>query len=401
VSAALDDLRVLDLGTFIAAPFAAGLLAELGAEVIKVEQPGSGDPIRNLGDKVQGRALFWALEGRGRRSVTCNLRHPRGQALVLDLVRHCDLVIENFRPGTLERWNLGFPRLREANPGVVLLRISAYGQTGPLATRPGFGRVAQAFGGLTYLAGEPDRPPAIPGSPTIADYAAGLFGAYSALAALRHRDRTGEGQVVDVSLYECVFRLTDYLALAYDTLGVVRERNGAIGPHAAPHNHYPTADDKWVAIACTSDRIFGRLVAAMVESGADEDWGADPRYDTMAGRIARRAEVDARVSAWTRRYAMRDLCARLEAADVPHSPIYSIADALADPQYEARGTLTSVDDPVLGPLRVPAPVPRLSRTPATPPAPAPSPGEHNAEVYGDVLGLSPADLDALRAEGVI
>ncbi|HVG98152.1 MAG TPA: CaiB/BaiF CoA-transferase family protein [Chloroflexota bacterium] len=398
---ALDGLRVLDLGTFIAAPFAAGLLAEQGATVIKVEQPGGGDPIRDLGDKVRGRALFWALEGRGRRSVTCNLRHPKGQALALGLVRHSDLVIENFRPGTLERWNLGYDRLRAVNPGVVLLRISAYGQTGRLAARPGFGRVAQAFGGLTYLAGEPDRPPAIPGSPTIADYRAGLFGAFSARAALRVRERSGEGQVIDVSLFESVFRLTDYMAPAYDALGVVRERNGASGPHAAPHNHYPTADDKWVAIACTSDRIFRRLVAAMTESGEGEDWSADPGLGTMSGRVARREEVDARVRAWTRRFAMRDLCARLDAADVPNSPIYSVADAFADPQYADRGTLTTVDDPVIGPLRLPAPVPRLSRTPAVPPSPAPDPGEHNAAVYGDLLGLGAAELENLRAEGVV
>ncbi len=247
---ALDGVRVLDLGTFIAAPFAAGLMAELGADVLKVEQPGTGDPIRDLGDRIRGRSLFWALEGRGRRSVTCNLRHPRGQALALELVRRSDVVIENFRPGTLERWNLGFERLKAANPGVILLRVSAYGQTGPYAGRPGFGRVAQAFGGLTYLAGEPDRPPVIPGSATLADYAAGLFGAYAALAALRHRDRTGEGQVIDVSLFEIIFRFTDYLDLAYDTMGAVRERNGANSPHAAPHNHYPTADRPGAADRC-------------------------------------------------------------------------------------------------------------------------------------------------------
>jgi crotonobetainyl-CoA:carnitine CoA-transferase CaiB-like acyl-CoA transferase len=207
--------------------------------------------------------------------------------------------------------------------------------------------------------------------------------------------------VIDVSLFESVFRLTDYMAPAFDALGVVRERNGAIGPHAAPHNHYPTADGKWVAIACTSDRIFRRLIAAMIESGEGEDWGADPRYDTMAGRVARREEVDARVAAWTRRFPMLDLCARLDSADVPNSPIYSVADAFADPQYADRGTLTTVDDPVIGPLRLPAPVPRLSRTPATPPAPAPEPGEHNAVVYGELLGLGAADLEALRAEGVV
>jgi crotonobetainyl-CoA:carnitine CoA-transferase CaiB-like acyl-CoA transferase len=418
---ALDGVRVLDLGTFIAAPFAAGLMAELGADVLKVEQPGAGDPIRDLGDRIGGRSLFWALEGRGRRSVTCNLRDPRGQALALELVRRSDVVIENFRPGTLERWNLGFDRLREVRPAVILLRVSAYGQTGPNAGRPGFGRVAQAFGGLTYLAGEPDRPPVIPGSATLADYAAGLFGAYATLAALRHRDRTGEGQVIDVSLFESIFRFTDYLALAYDTMGAVRERNGANSPHAAPHNHYPTADGKWIAVACTSDRIFGRLAAVMAATtnavrvetrapaGAGEpaatgeapDWSADPRYSSMEQRLAHRAEVDAHVSAWTMRYPLQELCARLDAADVPNSPIYSIADVFADPQYAARGTLQAVDDPVLGPVRVPAAVPRLSATPARSLAPAPAAGAHNEDVYHGVLGLAPAVLDELRAAGVI
>src|SRR5687767_7287954 len=198
----LTDIRVLDLSTFIAGPFAAGLLAELGAHVTKVEQPVIGDPIRELGTKANNRALFWALEGRGRRSVTLNLRAPRGQQLALDLVKRSDVVIENFRPGTLERWNLGFDVMREANQRVVLLRVSAYGQTGPYAARPGFGRIAQAFGGLTYLAGHPDRPPVLPGSATLADYAAGLYGAFSILAALRHADATGEGQQVDISLFE-------------------------------------------------------------------------------------------------------------------------------------------------------------------------------------------------------
>ena len=392
---ALAGLRVLDLATFIAAPFAAGLLAELGADVIKVEQPGSGDALRELGDKARGRSLFWALEGRGRRSVTCNLRLPRGQELALELIRRSDVVVENFRPGTLERWNLGYERMREVNPGVILLRISAYGQTGPYASRPGFGRIAQAFGGLTYLAGYPDRPPVSPGSSTLADYAAGLFGAVAVLAAKQYRDRTGRGQVIDVSLYESIFRLTDFMALAYDALGIVRERSGSAA-HAVPHDHYPTGDGKWIAIACTSDRIFRRLAAAM----GDDALGADPAFATMEQRVARRAEVDARVAAWTQRSPLDELRARLDAAEVPNSPIYSVADVFADPQYRARATLVTVDDPVVGPVRMPAPVPRLSETPAGIPRPAPALGEHNAEVYG-ALGPAAADLARLRAACVI
>ena len=393
---ALAGLRVLDFATFIAGPFTAGLLAEFGADVIKVEQPGSGDPIRELGDKVNGRALFWALEGRGRRSITCNLRLPRGQALALDLIRHADVVIENFRPGTFERWHLGYERLREVNPGVILLRISGYGQTGPYASRPGFGRIAQAFGGLTLLAGYPDRPPVLPGSATLADYAAGLFGACAVLAAKQYRDRTGRGQQIDVSLFESIFRFTDYLALGYDLLGTVRERIGTQA-HAAPHNHYSTADGKWIAIACTSDRLFHRLAAAM----GDREWDEDPNFQTMAQRAARRQAVDARVSGWTSQHPLAELQAILDAAEVPNSPINSIADIFADPQYQARQTLVTVDDPVLGPVRMPAPVPRLSETPARIPRPAPEVGEHNAEVYGDLLGLTETDLAQLRDAGVI
>jgi crotonobetainyl-CoA:carnitine CoA-transferase CaiB-like acyl-CoA transferase len=303
--------------------------------------------------------------------------------------------MENFRPGTLERWNLGYDQMRAANPGVILLRVSAYGQTGPYAGRPGFGRIAQAFGGLTYLAGHPDRPPVLPGSATLADYAAGLFGAYAVLAAKQYRDRTGQGQVIDVSLYESIFRLTDIMALAYDALGLVRERRGS-DAHAAPHNHYPTGDGKWIAIACTNDRIFRRLAAAM----DDQAWANDPGFATMEQRAARRTEVDARVAAWTARHPLTDLCARLDAAEVPNSPIYSIADSFADPQYQARETLTDVDDPVVGPVKMPAPVPRFSATPARIPRPAPAAGEHNAEIYG-ALGLDGAELARLQAEGVI
>ena len=392
---ALEGLRVLDLATFIAGPFCAGLLAEFGADVVKVEQPGSGDSMRELGLKANGRALFWALEARGRRSISLNLRVPRGQELALKLIEHSDVVVENFRPGTLERWDLGYERMREVNPGVILVRVSAYGQTGPYAGRPGFGRVAQAFGGLTYLAGFPDRPPALPGSSTLADYAAGLFSATAALAAKQHRDRTGQGQVIDVSLYESIFRLCDVIALEYDALGVVRERHGS-DAHAVPHNHYPTGDGKWIAIACTNDRIFQRLNGAMGEAG----WGDDPGVVSMEGRMARRAEIDGRVSEWTASHDLTELRDVLDRAEVPNGPISSIADIVAEPHVQARGTLMDVDDPVIGRVKMPAPVPRLSATPARVSRPAPEVGEHNAEVYAE-LGLDAAALDQLRAEGVI
>ncbi len=392
---ALEGLRVLDLATFIAGPFCAGLLAEFGADVIKVEQPGSGDSMRDLGLKANGRAFFWALEARGRRSVTLNLRDPRGQELALKLIERSDIVVENFRPGTLERWNLGYERMREVNPGVILVRVSAYGQTGPYASRPGFGRVAQAFGGLTYLAGFPDRPPVLPGSATLADYAAGLFATTAVLAAKQYRDRTGQGQVIDVSLYESIFRLCDVMALEYDVLGTVRERHGS-DAHAVPHNHYPTADGKWIAIACTNDRIFQRLNGAMGDAG----WRDDPTVATMEQRMARRAEIDGRVSGWTGSQTLGELRDILDRAEVPNGPITSIADIFAEPHVQARGTLMDVEDPAIGRVKMPAPVPRLSETPARVPRPAPEVGEHNAEIYGQ-LGLDAAALDELRTEGII
>lgn len=392
---ALEGLRVLDLATFIAGPFCGGLLAEYGADVIKVEQPEAGDSLRELGYKANGRSLFWALEARGRRSVTLNLRKARGQELALRLIAQSDIVIENFRPGTLERWNLGFEQMQAVNHGVILVRVSAFGQTGPYASRPGFGRIAQAFGGLTYLAGHPDRPPVNPGSATLADYAAGLFSTTAALAALDHRRRTGEGQQIDVSLYESIFRLCDVLALEYDALGAVRERRGSEA-HAAPHNHYPTGDDQWIAIACTNDRLFRRLSGVMGEAG----FGDDPSLATMAQRVARRSELDERVSAWTRQHTLGELRDLLDAAEVPNAPISSIADIVSEPHVQARGTLMTVDDPEIGPVTMPAPVPRLSATPARVPRPAPLLGEHNAEVYG-ALGLTAPEIEKLRADGII
>jgi crotonobetainyl-CoA:carnitine CoA-transferase CaiB-like acyl-CoA transferase len=391
----LAGVRVLEMGTYIAAPFAAGLLSELGADVIKLEQPATGDPMRQLGEAVNGRTIFWALEGRGRRSVTCNLRDARGQNLALRLVAQSDVVIENFRPGTLERWNLGYERLRDVNPRVILLRISAFGQTGPYASRPGFGRIGQAFGGLTYLAGEPGRPPVLPGSAMLADYATGLFGTVAVLAALRACDASGQGQVVDVSLYESILRFTDRMAPVYDALGIVRERSGSAGI-GVPHDHYPTGDAKWVAVACTNDRMFQRLANAM----GDAAWATDPDYATLDRRLERRGEIDARVAEWTARFTQTELCDALDRAEVPNSPIYSIADCFADSHYAARGTFVSTDDPIVGPVAMPAPVARLSRTPARALSPAPELGEHTCEVLAQ-FGVSNTEFEQLRAEGVI
>ena len=292
--AALSGIRILDLATFIAAPFCATMMAEFGAEVIKVEMPGKGDPCRELGEKYNDVGLTWAQENRNKKGITCDLRQPKGQEIIKQLVGRTDVLVENFGPGTMERWNLGYEVLQQLNPGLIMVRISAYGQTGPYRHKPGFGRIAQAFGGLSYMAGYPDRPPVNPGSATIADYAAGLFGAFSVMVALEYRHRMGEGQCIEISLYESIFRLLDNLASAYDKLGLVRERKGTATAHAAPHNHYRTRDGKWVAIACTSDRIFQRLTRAMNR----EDMADDPRYLTGNRRVEHREELDDIVSTW-------------------------------------------------------------------------------------------------------
>ena len=394
---ALRGIRVLDVATFIAAPFCATLLAEFGAEVIKVEMPGQGDPCRELGQKYNGVGLTWAQEDRNKRGVTCDLRNPKGQGIVKELARHSDVLVENFRPGTMERWNLGYEVLEELNPRLIMVRVSAYGQTGPYREKPGFGRVAQAFGGLTYLAGDPDRPPVNPGSPTIADYLAGLFGGFATMVALEERHTSGRGQCIDISLYESVFRILDNLTMAYDKLGIVRERMGTATPNVVPHNHFPTKDGKWVAIACTSERIFERLATAMGREGM----ARDPRYDTGAKRVENREEVDAIVSEWTGSFELKELVRLLDAQEVPVSGINSIADIFEDPHFQARGSIIEVDDAVLGTTKMPGIVPRLSRTPGRVEHLAPALGEHNDEVYRGLLGFSSEKLAELKEEGVI
>jgi len=395
---ALEGVRVLDLGTFIAAPFCGTLLAGFGADVIKVEQPGDGDSLRTLGEQAAGYSLFWLQEARNKRAITCNLRDPAGQQLIRELVAAgYDIVLENFRPGTLERWALGYEDLRAVHPGVILARISGYGQTGPARDKPGFGRIAHAFGGLTYLAGFPDRPPANPGSATLADYAAGLFTAFGVMVAREHRARTDRGQVIDVALYEAIFRMMDNLAITYSVNGTVRERAGTATPLAAPHNHYPTADGKWIAIACTNDRIFGRLAGVMQQLGL----GADPRFSSTHRRAANRQAIDALVEDWTREHTLAELVHLLDEADVPSSPIYSIADAVKDPQYQARGTLLSVEHPRVGRMQMPAVIPRLSETPGAVTSLGPELGQDTEAVLGGVLGYTSECLADLLQRGVI
>ncbi|MBI4270477.1 MAG: CoA transferase [Candidatus Rokubacteria bacterium] len=367
--------------------------------MIKVEQPGAGDDLRRLGRAAAtGSSYWWLVEARNKKSITCNLRDPEGQALIRRLVTGTHVVTENFRPGTLERWTLGWDALVQARPSLVLVRVSAFGQTGPRRERPGFGRIAAAVGGLAYLSGYPDRPPVTPGTPTVPDYLAGVFAAVGALIALRHAERTGQGQVVDVGLYEPVLRVLDDAIAVYAGTGHVRERIGSGTESAAPHNHYRTRDGRWLAIACTNDRMFARLAQAMDRP----ELAADPRLATTAARLGHRELVDGLVSAWIGAHEAEAALARLEAAEVPASLVASVRDLFEDPQVRARENILSLAVPLLGALAMPGVVPRLTLTPGRVAHAGPlRPGEHNEEIYGERLGLSRAERAGLAARGVI
>lgn len=357
---AFEGLKVLDLATFIAGPYCATYLAEFGADVVKVELSGSGDPVRKFGTPTpSGDTLVWLSEGRNKRSVELDLRTPQGAETLKKLAAKADVLCENFQPGTLERWGLGPDVLQAINPQLIIARVTAYGQTGPYRDRPGFGRIANAFSGLSYLCGEPDAPPASPGTATMSDYVTGLYAALGVLTALHARRASGKGQTIDVGLYEGTFRLLDELAPAFAYNGFVRERMGAGTVNAVPHSHYPTKDGKWVAIACTNDKIFGRLAAIM---NRDEVTG-EGAYGTIAKREAKRAEVDAFVSHWTSGMTRDEVLAACDGGQVPCGPVYGVDEIFEDPQFAARGNLVTVEDERTGPLTLPNVCPRLSDTP--------------------------------------
>ena len=398
VARALEGLTVLDLATFVAAPFCCTLLGEFGAGVIKVEQPGKGDDLRRLGTPAaEGLSYWWLTESRNKKSITCNLRAPQGQALIRRLAAEADILAENFRPGTMERWNLGWEDLHAVNRGLVMVRISAFGQTGPYRERPGFGRIAAAVSGVSYISGHPDRPPVSPGTPTIPDYLAGTMGALGALVALQHRQRSGEGQVVDVALYEPMLRMLDEMIPAYAGAGRVRERIGSGTEYVVPHNHYQAGDGGWIAIACTNDRMFERLVVdAMRQPRLLAEFG------TMQERIRRRDELDAAVQDWVGRADARAVLARLDAAEVPCGPVNSVKDLFQDPQVRARENIVEFPSPLGGLLAMAGIVPKLSATPGRVESLGPvTPGALNEEIYCGRLGLSREDLAALGQRGVI
>ncbi len=393
---ALDGIRVLDLGTRIGAPFAATLLGELGADVTKIEQPGTGDFLRTIPPFDGDVSLFWAVEGRGKRSVTIDLSKPAGQDLLRKLVPHSDVLVENFQPGTLERWRLAPADLRALNPKLIVSRVSVYGQDGPYRDRPGLDRNGIALGGLLGITGYPESPPVRPGV-IIADYLTALFNTIGILAALVERERSQQGQQVELALYESVLRVMEWTVAAYDRLGIVRERTGNRLPNSAPLDNYESADGRFVCIAAAGDVLFPRLCRAM----GREDLPDDPRFSTLERRASNADAINAEVAAWCRARPLAEIERILIANQVPVSGVYGIDEILADPQVQAREAVTQVEDPVLGPIRQQAPVPRLDRTPLSVPRGAPRLGEHTDEVLGELLGLGDDELAALRDQGVI
>lgn len=392
----LDGVRVLELGSFIAGPFSGQLLADLGADVVKVESPGEGDPMRRWGPMLDGRGIWWSALARGKRLVALDLRTPEGRAVVRRLAARSDVVLENFAPGRLEEWGLGYDDLAPDNPRLVMTRVSGFGQTGPRAAERGFGAIGEAMGGLRELIGSPDRPPAR-AAVSLGDHIAGLFAALGTLAALRQVDRDGQGQVVDVALYEAVFALTESVVSDYELAGVVRTRSGGGLPGVAPSDAYPTKDGRSVVIAANADAIWRRLAVAM----GRPELADDPRFATHTARGTRVQELDDLVAAWTATLDVAELDAALTEAAVPHGLIYRAPDILTDEHYRARGSIRRIPDPALGrDVPMPEVVPRLTRTPGTIRWAGAPVGAHTHEVLAE-LGLSDDERSALIDRGVI
>jgi succinyl-CoA:(S)-malate CoA-transferase subunit A len=395
----LAGIRVVDVGTFLAGPYAASVLGEFGAEVLKVEHPVAGDPMRRFGTptKRHDATLAWLSEARNKKSVTIDLRQPRGVQLFTKLVAASDVVVENFRPGVMEEWGLGWRELSAANPGLVMLRVSGYGQTGPYRRRSGFAHIAHAMGGLSYLAGFPDQTPVVPGTAPLGDYMSSLYGVIGVLLALRHKEATGEGQVIDIGIYEAVFRQMDEMAAVYALYGRIREREGSGTVIAVPHGHFRTKDDKWVAIACTTDKMFQRLTVAM----ARPELSSSGLYGEQGKRLEARADVNRIVETWVgglTRTEVMECCVRCE---VPIGKLNSIADIFEDEHFAARGNLVTVDENGLGPVVVPGVVPTLSATPGRITNLGPPLGDATYEVMRELLGLSAAEIADLRRQKII
>ncbi len=393
----LIDIRVIEMGQLLAGPFCGQLLADFGAEVIKIEQPGEGDPMREWGrEKPYGKSLWWPVVARNKKSLTLNLRTPEGQQVVRDLVATSDILIENFRPGTLEKWNLGPEELHKINPKLVMVRVTGFGQTGPYSKRAGYGSIGEAMGGLRYVVGDPSTQPSRMGI-SIGDELAATYACLGALMALHARDRTGRGQVVDSAIYEAVLAMMESMVSEYHVAGYVRERTGPILPNVSPSNVFDTADHKLLLIAANQDTVFKRLAEAM----GQPELAANPRYATHAARGLCQPELDALINDWTKTIDLEPLEALLTEHGVPCGLIYTAPDMLVDPHFIARQAIVDVPHPDFGMLKMQNVAPRLSDTPGMVRHVGPELGEHTDEVLSAILHIDPATLDDWRGRGII
>jgi formyl-CoA transferase len=393
----LADLRVVEMGQLLAGPFCGQLLGDFGAEVIKLEAPGKGDPMRQWGrEKPHGKSLWWPVVARNKKSVTCDLRSAEGQDLARRIIDRADIVVENFRPGTLERWGMGYDRLRETNPGLVLVRVSGFGQSGPYSSRAGFGSVGEAMGGIRYVMGDPSNPPTRAGI-SLGDSLAAVFATIGALSAIHHRERTGQGQIVDSAIYEAVLAMMESLLPEWAVGGYQRERTGSVLPNVAPSNVYPTDGGEMVLIAANQDTVFGRLAGAMDRA----DLAADERYSTHAARGVHMAELDTLIAEWTAGIGTDALLATLHEAGVPAGRIYTARDMFDDPHFAARDAIVRLAHPDFGEIPMHNAFPKLSDTPGRVRHVGPTLGEHNADVYGGLLDIDEREQAALAARGVI
>ncbi len=393
----LSDLRVIEIGQILAGPFCGQLLADFGADVIKIEEPGVGDPMREWGqEKPHGQSLWWPVVARNKKSITLDLRRSEAREIVYALVREADVLVENFKPGTLERWGLGYDVLSRINPRLIMVRITGYGQTGPYSQYPGYGAIGEALGGLRYVTGDPSAPPSRSGI-SIGDALAAIFGCVGCLIALHARERTGVGQVVDSAIYESVLAMMESLIPEYDLAHYIRERTGPILPNVTPSNVYPTKDGQMVLIAANQDSVFSRLTAAM----GQPDLARDARFSTHTARGTHQVELDELISEWTRTLSRTALVAMLNEADVPVGSIYRAPEMLADPHFKAREAIIAIAHPFLGQLKMQNVVPKLSLTPGRINHAGPELGADNDLIYRDLLGMSDAQLAELKAKGVI
>jgi formyl-CoA transferase len=392
----LKGLKVVEMGTLIAGPFCGQILGDFGADVVKIEDPKTGDPMRQWGRSLpKGLSPWWPVIGRNKRSVGLDLRTPEGREIALKLIDQADVLIENFRPGTLEKWGMGYEALSARNPRLIVARVSGFGQTGPYAKRAGYGLIGEAMGGLRHVTGEPDRPPARAGI-SIGDSLTAMHAVMGITMALHARERTGRGQMIDAALYESVLAVMENLVTEYDLTGYVRERSGSILPGIAPSNVYPCAEGEMILIGGNGDTVFARLAEAMVQP----DLAADPKFVSHAARGENQKELDEIIAAWTATWTLGDLIAHLEASGIPCGRVFRAPDMLENEQYQAREAIVELPHPAFGKVKMQNAFPKLSETPGAVRWPGPDLGQHTDEVLGE-LGLAPDAVAALRTKGIV